>query len=324
MASLLAHGTTTAVYFGSIHVEGTLTLAEACHRRGQRAVIGRVAMDHPGTCPDFYRDPSAEAALAETERFAEALAALDPGGSPRALPAITPRFVPACTDALLSGLGAMAARTGLHVQTHCAEGDWEVAHVRERTGLTDAEALDAHGLLTDRTILAHGTHLTGPELGLLARRGAAVAHCPLSNTWFSGAVFPARAAWTAGVRTGLGTDISGGFSPSSFDAIRHALAASRHACHGTAPGIGGTGEAPLTTAEAFWMATAGGGEALSLPLGLFRPGHAFDALMVRANRPGGAFRDRGAPADAGLLEALVLTAGPADVERVWVGGRAVI
>jgi adenosine deaminase len=41
------------------------------------------------------------------------------------------------------------------------------------------------GLLTDKTIMAHGVTLTDEELQLLARRGAALAHCPLSNFFFA-------------------------------------------------------------------------------------------------------------------------------------------
>jgi guanine deaminase len=57
---LLANGTTTALYFASIHLPATQKLADICLRRSQRALIGRVAMDNPEQCPDFYRDASAQ------------------------------------------------------------------------------------------------------------------------------------------------------------------------------------------------------------------------------------------------------------------------
>jgi guanine deaminase len=53
--TLLANGAATAVYFGTIHLPATQRLAEICLRRGQRAFVGRVAMDHPDQCPAFYR-----------------------------------------------------------------------------------------------------------------------------------------------------------------------------------------------------------------------------------------------------------------------------
>lgn len=39
----------------------------------------------------------------------------------RLAPVVTPRFVPTCTPALLAGCGAVAARHGVHIQTHVSE-----------------------------------------------------------------------------------------------------------------------------------------------------------------------------------------------------------
>ena len=40
---LLANGTTTALYFATIHLQSTIALAEICLEKGQRALIGRIA-----------------------------------------------------------------------------------------------------------------------------------------------------------------------------------------------------------------------------------------------------------------------------------------
>jgi guanine deaminase len=66
VSNLLANGTTTALYFATVHLEATKALADICLRRSQRALIGRVAMDNPDQCPDYYRDPCAEVAERET------------------------------------------------------------------------------------------------------------------------------------------------------------------------------------------------------------------------------------------------------------------
>jgi len=121
--TLLAHGTTTALYFATIHLPATKRLAEICLSRGQRALVGRVGMDHPDQCPDDYRDPSAAVAIAETRALIAHIRALPGNEAALVQPVITPRFVPACTDALLEGLGALAEETGCHVQTHCSESD---------------------------------------------------------------------------------------------------------------------------------------------------------------------------------------------------------
>ena len=211
--ALLAHGTTTAVYYASVHEPATLALAEACVHHGQRALVGRVAMDHPDGTPEWYRDPSAAAAVEASARSIDAIRSLD---DPMGLvaPIVTPRFVPACTDAALQGLAELAAATGVRVQTHCSESDWEHRHVIDRCGRTDAHALDGFGLLRDHTVLAHATHLTDDDRSLVSDRGAGVAHCPLSNVYFANRPFAARRALDAGVRVGLGTDVAGGPSAS--------------------------------------------------------------------------------------------------------------
>ena len=64
--TLLANGTTTAVYFATVHVESTMRLADICLAKGQRALVGKVAMDDAEQCPDYYRDASAAAGIEGT------------------------------------------------------------------------------------------------------------------------------------------------------------------------------------------------------------------------------------------------------------------
>lgn len=162
----------------------------------------------------------------------------------RVWPVVTPRFIPACTDATLEGLGTMARDCGCHVQTHCSESDWEHAYVLSRHGMTDAMSLDRFGLLTRRSMLAHANLLTADDMDLIKLRQAAVAHCPLSNGYFAGAVFPLRAALEKGLHVGLGSDISGGPSASLFDNMRAAILVSRMLETGVDPGL------PRTSAQA--------------------------------------------------------------------------
>jgi guanine deaminase len=324
--ALLANGTTTAVYFASTHLPATTILAETCLRHGQRALVGRVAMDHPEQCPETYRDASAETALADSRASIEAIRAL-PGNDGLVLPAITPRFIPACTDDLLRGLGALAAETGCHVQTHASESDWEHGHVLDRCGCSDTEALAGFGLLTRRSVLAHGNFLGAADLTLIRTLGAGIAHCPLSNAYFADAVFPLRAALDRRVRVGLGTDVAGGAHPSLLDSARMAITASRMLEGGVDPAIprGARGRpgARIGATEAFWLATAGGAEVLDLPVGAFRPGHHFDAMLIDTrNLDGNLFPQPGEPPER-LLERIVHTAGRNDIARVWVGGRIV-
>lgn len=325
--TLLAHGTTTALYFATIHVPATQRLAEICLARGQRALVGRVSMDHPAQCPDFYRDASAAQAVADTRTLIDFIRAMPGNAGGLVRPVVTPRFVPSCTDALLHGLGALAHATGCHVQTHCSESDWQHAHVLQRFGVSDAQVLDHAGLLGRRSVVAHGNFLGDDDVALLRERGAAVAHCPLSNVYFSDAVLPLRAMLAAGLRVGLGSDIAGGPSASLFETARQAVACARLLEHGTdprlAPAARGRPDSRIDFRTAFRLATAAGGEALDLPIGVFRPGFAFDAMVVQSGLPDGNVSFAADEDGDGVLQKIVMGAGRGDIARVWVAGRVV-
>ena len=323
--SLLAMGTTTAVYFSSNHLAATTALARACARHGQRALVGRVAMDHPDGTPEWYRDATAAAGVEASEASIEAVAAV---GSPLVEPIITPRFTPACTDALLEGLGELAEATGVRVQTHCAESDWHCGYALDRFGTTDTAALDRFGLLRAHTVLAHSDHMTGDDMGLVAGHRAGVAHCPLSNAYFANAVFGVRRALAADLGVGLGSDIAGGARPGLLGVCQDAVTVSRMLEDGVDPSLGaaerGVPESRIDTVTAFWLATAGGAAVIDLPVGLIEPGRRFDAIAVRTDRAGGAIRLwEGLDDEARSFEKAVRLATADDISHVWVDGASV-
>ncbi len=327
VANLLANGTTTAMYFATLHLPATLALADICLRRSQRALIGRVAMDNPDQCPDFYRDPSAEVAERETREFIHYVQAL-PGGHGLIHPVITPRFIPSCTDALLGGLGRLARETGCHVQTHCSESDWQHHYVRERFGRTDTAALDSFGLLSRRTVLAHGNFVDDADAAVIRERGAGIAHCPLSNVYFSDAVFPLRRMLDAGVHVGLGTDIAGGASPSVLENARHAIISARLLEAGVDARLKRSERrqpgARIDTLTAFWLATTGGGIALDLPVGVFAPGYQFDACVLDVAAPHSNLRVGEDERPDTVLQKLIYGASRANICQVWVANRQVV
>lgn len=318
--ALLANGTTTAVYYGSIHLDATTELAKTCITHGQRAWVGRTAMDHPDGTPEYYRDASADQALADTRASIDQINALD---DPHNLvaPIITPRFIPACTDELLAALGALADETGVLTQTHCSENDWEHGYVLDRHAMSDTRSLDRFGILRESTVLAHGCMLSDDDFATISERGAGVAHCPLSNVYFGDAVFPTRRALDRGVKVGLGTDIAGGPSASLLAQAAIAVDVSRHLENGVDQQLNaderGVDDSRIDATTAFYLATLGGAEVLGAPLGLLEPGRRFDAVAIRMDdvdtAPGNDTPQR-------RFEKLVRLAGRRDITHVWVDG----
>ncbi|KAJ5798441.1 guanine deaminase [Penicillium pulvis] len=304
VARTLSHGTTCASYFATIHIAATNALARLCYNRGQRAFIGRVCMDNPDFCPSYYRDDSAEESLTATEATIEYIQAMDPEGT-LVKPIVTPRFVPTCTRPSLENLGKLAASytPPLHIQTHISENINEVALVKELFPESSSYAgvYDTYNLLTPRTILAHAVHLTADERRLILERDAKISHCPASNSALGSGIAPVRTFLDEGMTVGLGTDVSGGYSPSILEAARQACLASRllghttafakkenhHQCNGNAQGKAGakdeTGREKLSVEESLYLATRGGAAVIDMAddLGGFDVGMIFDAQLIQ-------------------------------------------
>lgn len=326
--TLLSHGTTTAMYFATKHVEATELLAELCLHHGQRAYVGKVAMDDPEQCPDDCRDANPQQAINGTVQLIRHIQTHPANTRGLVKPVITPRFIPSCTDELLQGLGELATEHRCHVQTHCSESDWEHQYVLDRLGKTDTEALADFGLLTRHSVLAHSNFMTDEDMMRVQHHGSGIAHCPLSNAYFANSVFPLRAALDKSVRVGLGTDISGGPSASMLDACRSAISSSRMLESGVDPqrpvAERGRPGSRINFIEAFHLATAGGADVLDAPVGLFEVGRQFDALLIDMDASGNPldeFTEANSWED--VLGRIIYGAQKCNLGTVWVDGDVV-
>lgn len=323
--TLLANGTTTVMYFASIHKETSLLLAKLCAEKGQRGLVGKVVMDDPQANPDYCRDASAQAAIADTEDFILAVRELNKTTRQGVYPVVTPRFIPSCTDEALKGLGDLAAKYDTHIQSHCSESDWAHGFVKERFGKNDAFALNDFGLLTKKSVMAHCNFLDESDAALFAETGTAIAHSPISNAYFANSVLPVSKIQSMGVEIGLDTDLSGGFSPSLYDNIRQAVMSSRMLEDGVNPALSagkrGVPASRITVKEAFHLATAGGGESLDLPIGRLEEGYAWDVQVIdtRVKTAKLPIFNQNENLDDIFQKILYLTR-PENIREVWVQG----
>ncbi|KAI9736203.1 MAG: hypothetical protein M1834_001088 [Cirrosporium novae-zelandiae] len=228
----LSHGTTTAAYYATICAPSTNMLAALCLRYGQRAFVGRCNMD-TNLSPEYYRDISSEEALNSTKSTIAYCDAIDPH-SELITPIITPRFAPSCTHSLLSELGSLSNPSashpnGLPIQTHLSENLDEISLVNsmfpDSPDYTSVYAF--HNLLTQRTVLAHSIHLSPSEIRLIKKHDSGISHCPVSNSALGSGLCHVRSLLDAGVKVGLGTDVSGGYSMSILEAVRQSVLVSR-------------------------------------------------------------------------------------------------
>ena len=273
---------TRACIFATAHTDATLLLMDRMEATGLVSLVGRVNMDR--NCPDDLREPDADRAAVQTIRWLEGCA----GRYRRTGPILTPRFIPSCTDELLTRLGEIRKKYDLPVQSHLSENQGEVEWVEQLcpTAPFYGAAYDAFGLFggDHRCIMAHCVLSGEDELTLMKERGVFVAHCPQSNENLASGIAPVRRYLDRGLQVGLGSDVAGGTNPSIFRAMADAVQVSKLRWR-----LQDQALAPLTLPEAFWLGTAGGG-AFFGRVGSFAAGYEVDALVLddrrlRAPRP---------------------------------------
>jgi formiminoglutamate deiminase len=90
------------------------------------------------------------------------------------------------------------------VHIHLSEQRAENEQCQAAYGRTPTELLDEHGVLTDRLVAVHATHLTAADIDRLS--GARACFCPTTERDLGDGIGPARALRDAGVRLSIGSD----------------------------------------------------------------------------------------------------------------------
>ena len=261
---LLSNGTTTVASYGTIHPASVDTFFAEAQARGLRALAGKTCMDRD-TAPAFLRD-SVQSAYDDSRRLIERWHGVD-----RLSYILTPRFSPTSTPDQLAALGALwAEHPDCLMQTHLSEQTDEIAWVKSLypEARDYLDTYEAHGLLGPNALFGHAIHLEPREIDRLAEVGAAVVHCPTSNSFIGSGLFDM--GLRARLRVGLATDTGGG---SSFSMLRTMAAAYEIAqLRGQA----------LHPSDLLWLATGGSAEALCLGdrIGRLAPGYEADLVVL--------------------------------------------
>ena len=303
--ALAACGTTRSVLFGTIHRKGDELLVDLLKKKGLSAYVGKVNMD--ANSPDFLTEDT-DQSLRETQLFIE-----HTQGDALVKPIITPRFAPTSTRKLLEGLGAMAMKYRLPVQSHLSENRGEIAWIAELFPEHSAyyKVYEHYHLYGDTpTLMAHCVHLTDEEIAHLASVDVMPVHCPDSNLNLTSGLMPARKMLNAGVRIGLGSDVGAGHALFMPQVIVRTIQVSKMYS------MQHPEDKALTLPEAFYMATKGGG-AFFGKVGSFEPGYAADILV--ADTP--AYKSFHSVVER--LQYFIYHGESADISERYVAGRKI-
>jgi guanine deaminase len=304
---LLSNGTTLACVYSSSNHDVTDLLFEVFAQRGLRGIIGKTSMDRHA--PQTLLVPMADDLAQQT-----ALLQRWHGFDQRLSLALTPRFAPSCTPELMKALGELHARhPDTYIQTHYAENTGELLWIKELFPKAHdyLDVYEEFGLITARTVLAHGIHVEADAQQRLAQHQAIISHCPTSNLFLGSGLFAWKSMEDAGVPIALGTDVGAGTSFSLWQTMNEAykVAALRGAA---VQPIDLLAAATLKAAQALGLADLG-----SLSVGYQAD---FQVINVRT-RPLLERRIKMANSAEEILAALIHLADDRCVESVWVNGK---
>jgi len=313
---LLSKGTTTTSSYVTSHKQATDIAFQCAEKSGIRAFLGNVLMNQ--NAPD-YLIKDTPILLRDSEELIEKWEGHDNG---RLRYVLTPRFAPSCSFDLLQGIGKIAKKRGVHIQSHLAESKAEIATVMDI--FPDLENYtDVYfkaGLLTEKTIAAHCIYLNEGEIEILKKTGTKVSHCPSSNRFLQSGIMPYRKLEKSGIPIGLGTDVGAGYSLSMFSEMREAIESSKTIHFLDTSAVYN----PLTSIEAFYLATLGGAEALTIEdeTGSLEQGKSADFSVIdiaQLNVCNENFFSN--PED--LISKLIYSNGENYIEEVYIKGKLV-
>ena len=305
-----AHGTTTMASFGTIHPPSVEAFFTAAQSRGQRVICGKTCMDR--NAPDGLRD-TARSAYDDSKELIARWHGVDRLGY-----AITPRFSPTSSPEQLAALGALWREyPDCLMQTHLSEQLEEIAWVKNLfpQARDYLDTYETAGLLGPKAFYGHAIHLEPRERDQLREVGAALIHCPTSNTFIGSGLFDTAGLMAQDHRIGLATDTGGG---SSFSMLRSMAAAYEISqLRGTA----------LHPAQLLWLATQGGADALHLgdKIGNIAIGREADLVVLDlASTPAIAQRNAAAQTDWEAIFPTIMMGDDRAIHDVWIAGKRVL
>lgn len=309
LRELLSNGTTTALVFGSVHPQSVDALFSQAQTLNMRLIAGKVMMDRHA--PQALLE-TPEQSYRDTRELIERW-----HGKGRLGYAITPRFAPTSTPALLAQVQRLREEfPDVWLQTHLSENPQEVAWVKSLFPQSQSylDVYHRYGMTGGKSVFAHCLHLEEQEWDCLCETRSAIAFCPTSNLFLGSGLFDLQQAWRKRVKLGIGTDVGAG---TSFNMLRTL---------GEAYKVGQLQHYRLSAVEAFYHATLGGARALSLDdkIGNFDVGKEADFVVLDpAVTPLQQLRyaNSATPAEQGFL--LMTLGDDRNIYRTYVDGKVV-
>lgn len=304
---LIAHGTTSAVAFCSVHKTSADAFFVESSRRGLRMLGGKVLMDR--NAPDGLRD-TPQTGYDDTKMLISQWQGTGRNGY-----VITPRFAITSTPAQMEMAQALVGEhPECHIQTHLSENHDEIAYTAELypKARDYLDVYQSYGLLGDKTLLGHSIHLKPREIDALVETGAHPVFCPTSNLFLGSGLFDDAGLRAKGISNGIATDVGAGTSYSMLQTLSEGYKVLQ---------LQGQSLHPL---QAFHWATRGNACVLGLEdkIGTLDAGTEADIVVLNSSSTDAmALRMERSSTLSEELFILQMMGDDRAIEQVYVGGR---
>jgi 8-oxoguanine deaminase len=270
-----------------------------------------------GLPPDSVVDDE-ETILKDSQRLIEQYHDASPGSFTQVVLAPCSPF--SVTGNLMQQSAALAREYGVQLHTHLAETQDEEEFCLEMFGHRPVAYMQEVDWVGEDVWFAHSVHVNEEEIGVYARTGCGVAHCPTSNMRLASGIAPILEMLKAGVKVGVGVDGSASNDGSHMlEEVRMVKMAARVRAGLMGASLSGEDAPPLMTArQALELATRGSASVLGRSdLGSLQVGKAADFFAINLNRIdyAGALHDP---------VAAVVFAAPVKADYTVVGGKYVV
>lgn len=220
---------------------------------------------------------------------------------------LCPRFVLSCSDDLLRKVGELSYKLNLLHHTHASENKHECAWIQKRYKKSNIELLEDFGCLNDRSIVAHGVHLSSRDRNILKKRQTRISHCPTSNLKLASGIADIKTLDEMGIPLSLGVDgapCNNLLDPFFEMRLAHLLSRSQYGLQG------------VSAQRIFELATINGAKALHADheIGSIEEGKSADILQIRV--PENIEINPRFP-----FESLIHSITSSDLRRVFVRGK---
>ena len=281
-------------------------VGKAAQKIGMRGALGCAVLDFPSF---YFKTP--ESALKKVEEIIEWKKNMDSEFRNCLRVALAPHMFQTTSLETYKKAKKIAREHNLLLTTHLSETKQEVDFSLKKYKKRPVEALAEKNILDKKTLLAHCCWLDKKEIKILARYGASVAHCPISNMKLGSGIMPLEEMMKAGVNVCLGTD--GACSNNSLDMFGEMkVAALAHKGYCFNPII-------ADAQTVLDMATINGARALGLEkeIGSLEAGKKADIIILNFEQP------HLMPCH-NLVSNIVYAAKGSDVETTIINGKVVM